>query len=60
MKKIELDEFIKSKKPEEIIIGILAGKFKDKPEIIKNVKKRIVEIVKDEEEIAKYIDSVSF
>ncbi len=60
MKKIDPDEFIKSKKPEEIIIGILAGKFKDKPEIIKNVKKRIVEIVKDEEEIAKYIDSVSF
>jgi len=60
MKKIDPDDFIKSKKPEEIIIGILAGKFKDKPEIIKNVKKRIVEIVKDEEEIAKYIDSISF
>jgi len=60
MKKIDPDDFIKSKKPEEIIIGILAGKFKDKPEIIKNVKKRIVEILKDEEEIAKYIDSISF
>jgi len=60
MKKIDPDEFIKSKKPEEIIIGILAGKFKEKPQIIERVKKRIVEIVKDEEEIAKYIDSVSF
>jgi len=60
MKKIEPDIFIKSKKPAEVIIGILAGKFKDKPEIIKNVKKRIVEILKDEEEIAKYIDSISF
>ena len=60
MKKIEPDIFIKSKKPAEVIIGILAGKFKDKPEIIKNVKKRIVEIVKDEGEIAKYIDSISF
>ena len=60
MKKIAPDDFIKSKKPEEIIIGILAGKFKEKPQIIERVKKRIVEIVKDEEEIAKYIDSVSF
>jgi predicted transposase YdaD len=60
MKKIDPDVFIKSEKPEEVIVGILAGKFKDKPEIIKKVKKRIVEIVKDEKEIAKYIDSVSF
>jgi len=60
MKKIDPDVFIKSDKPEEVIIGILAGKFKDKPEIIKKVKKRIVEIVKDEKEIVKYIDSVSF
>ena len=60
MKKIDPDEFIKSDKLEEVIVGILAGKFKEKPEIIKKVKKRIVEIVKDEKEIAKYIDSVSF
>jgi hypothetical protein len=60
MKKIDPDEFIKSDKPEEVIVGILAGKFKEKPEIIKKVKKRILEIVKDEEEITKYIDSVSF
>jgi hypothetical protein len=60
MKKIDPDEFIKSKKPEEVIVGILAGKFKEKPQIIERVKERIVEIVKNEEEIAKYIDSVSF
>jgi hypothetical protein len=30
------------------------------PEIIKKVKKKIVEIVKDEKEIAKYIDNISF
>ena len=60
MKKINPDVFIKSDKPEEVLVGILAGKFKDKPEIIKKVKKRIVEIVKDEKEIAKYIDSISF
>jgi hypothetical protein len=60
MKKIDPDEFINSEKPEEVIIGILAGKFKDKPEIIEKVKERIVEIVKNEEEIAKYIDSISF
>jgi predicted transposase YdaD len=60
MKKIDPDEFIKSDKPEEVIVGILAGKFKDKPKIIEKVKERIVEIVKNEEEIAKYIDSISF
>jgi predicted transposase YdaD len=60
MKKIDPDEFIKSDKPEEVIVGVLAGKFKDKPKIIERVKKRIVEIVKNEKEIAKYIDSISF
>jgi hypothetical protein len=60
MKKIDPDVFIKSKKPGEVILGILAGKFKDKPKIIKKVKKRIVEILKNEEKIIKYIDSISF
>jgi predicted transposase YdaD len=60
MKKIDPDVFIKSEKPAEVILGILAGKFKDKPQIIRKVKKRITEIVKNEREIAKYIDSISF
>ncbi|MFZ8802604.1 MAG: hypothetical protein ACO2PO_06405 [Candidatus Calescibacterium sp.] len=60
MKKIDPDVFIKSKKPGEVILGILAGKFKDKPKIIRKVKKRIVEILKNEEKIIKYIDSISF
>jgi hypothetical protein len=60
MKKIDPDIFIKSKKPGEVIVGILAGKFKDKPKIIRKVKKRIVEILKNEEKIIKYIDSISF
>jgi predicted transposase YdaD len=60
MKKIDPDVFIKSEKPAEVILGILAGKFKDKPQIIRKVKKRIAEIVKNEREIAKYIDSISF
>jgi len=60
MKKIDPDVFIKSRKPGEVIVGILAGKFKDKPKIIRKVKKRIVEILKNEEKIIKYIDSISF
>jgi predicted transposase YdaD len=60
MKKIDPDEFIRSNKPEEVIVGILAGKFKDKPQIIGKVKERIVEILKNEKEIIKYIDSISF
>jgi hypothetical protein len=60
MKKIDPDEFIRSNKPEEVIVGILAGKFKDKPQIIGKVKERIVKILKNEKEIIKYIDSISF
>jgi len=60
MKKVDPDVFIRSKKPGEVILGILAGKFKDKPKIIRKVKKRIAEIVKNEEKIIKYIDSISF
>jgi predicted transposase YdaD len=60
MKKIDPDVFIRSKKPGEVIVGILAGKFKDKPKIIRKVKKRIAEILKNEEKIIKYIDSISF
>jgi predicted transposase YdaD len=60
MKKIDPDVFIRSKKPGEVILGILVGKFKDKPKIIKKVKKRTVEILKNEEKIIKYIDSISF
>jgi len=60
MKKIDPDVFIKREKPGEVILGILAGKFKDKPQIINKVKRRIVEIVKNEEKIIKYIDSISF
>jgi hypothetical protein len=60
MKKIDPDVFIRSKKSGEVILGILAGKFKDKPKIIRKVKKRIVEILKNEEKIIKYIDSISF
>jgi uncharacterized protein YuzE len=41
MKKIDPDVFIKSKKPGEVIVGILAGKFKDKPKIIRKVKKEL-------------------
>jgi hypothetical protein len=60
MKKINPDVFIRSRKPGEVIVGILAGKFKDKPKIIRKVKKRIAEILKNEEKIIKYIDSISF
>jgi hypothetical protein len=40
MKKIDPDVFIRSRKPAEVILGILAGKFKDKPQIINKVKKK--------------------
>ncbi len=60
MKKINPDFFIKSNKPEEIILGILAGKYKDKPHILREILKRISEIVKLEEKVIKYIDNLNF
>jgi hypothetical protein len=60
MKKIAPDVFIKSKKQGEVIVEILSENFKDTPKIIKKVKERIVEILKNEEKIIKYIDSISF
>jgi hypothetical protein len=57
MKKIDPDEFIRSNKPEEVIVGILAGKYKEKPEVFKKVTEKITEIVKNEKEVIKYPSS---
>ena len=60
MKKINPDVFLKSDKPEEVILAILAGKFKEKYKIIKDVMEKIAKIEKREEKIIKYIDGISF
>jgi hypothetical protein len=60
MKKIDPDEFIRSNKPEEVIVGILAGKFKEKPEVFKKVTEKITEIVKSEREVIKYMNDINF
>ena len=60
MKKIDPDEFIKSNKPEEVIVGILAGKYKEKPEVFKKVTEKITEIVKSEREVIKYMNDINF
>jgi predicted transposase YdaD len=60
MKRIDPDVFIKSRKPEEVIIGVLAGKYREKPEAFRKVMKRISEIVKDEKELLKYMEDISF
>jgi predicted transposase YdaD len=60
MKRIDPDVFIKSRKPEEVIVGVLAGKYREKPEAFRKVMKRISEIVKDEKEVIKYINDINF
>ncbi len=60
MKEVSPDLFIRSDKPEEVILGILAGKSKEKYKIIKEVIEKITEIEKREEQVIKYIDSISF
>jgi hypothetical protein len=60
MKRIDPDVFIKSQKPEEIIIGVLAGKYREKPEAFSKVVKRISEIVKSEKEVIKYMNDINF
>ena len=47
MKEVSPDLFIRSDKPDEVILGILAGKSKEKYKIIKEVMKKITEIEKE-------------
>jgi predicted transposase YdaD len=60
MKKIDPDVFIKSDKPEEVIVGVLAGKYREKPEAFSKVVKKISEIVKNEKEVIKYMNDINF
>jgi len=60
MKKIDPDVFIKSDKPEEVVVGVLAGKYRERPEAFSKVVKRISEIVKGEKEVIKYMNDINF
>ncbi|MFZ8803379.1 MAG: hypothetical protein ACO2PO_10415 [Candidatus Calescibacterium sp.] len=60
MKKIDPDEFLKSDKPEEVVLGVLAGKYREKPEVFKKVIRKISKIVKNKKELLKYMEYISF
>jgi predicted transposase YdaD len=60
LKKIKPDEFLKSDKPEEIVLGVLAGKYREKPEVFKKVIRKISKIVKNKKQLLKYMEDVSF
>ncbi|MFZ8803399.1 MAG: hypothetical protein ACO2PO_10520 [Candidatus Calescibacterium sp.] len=60
LKKIKPDEFLRSDKPEEVVLGVLAGKYKEKPEVFKKVIRKISKIVKNEKQLLKYIEDISF
>jgi predicted transposase YdaD len=60
MKKINPDEFLKSDKPEEVVLGVLAGKYREKPEVFKKVIRKISKIVKNKKELLKYMEDISF
>ena len=60
MKKIKPDEFLRSDKPEEVVLGVLAGKYREKPEIFKKVIRKISKIVKNKKELLKYMEDISF
>jgi predicted transposase YdaD len=59
-KKIDPDEFLKSDKPEEVVLGILAGKYREKPEVFNKVVRKISKIVKNKKELLKYMEDISF
>jgi predicted transposase YdaD len=59
-KKINPDEFLKSDKPEEVVLGVLAGKYREKPEVFKKVIRKISKIVKNKKELLKYMEDISF
>jgi predicted transposase YdaD len=60
LKKIDPDEFLKSDKPEEVVLGVLAGRFKEKPEVFSKVVRKISKIVKNKKELLKYMEDISF
>ena len=60
MKEINPDEFLKSDKPEEVVLGILAGKYKEKPKVFSKVIRKISKIVKNKKELLKYMEDISF
>jgi hypothetical protein len=60
LKKIKPDEFLKSDKPEEIVLGVLAGKYREKPEVFKKVIRKISKIVKNKKQLLKYMEDISF
>jgi hypothetical protein len=60
MKRVDPDVLIKSDKPEEVIVGVLAGKYRERPEAFSKVVKRISEIVKNEKEVIKYMNDINF
>jgi hypothetical protein len=59
-KKIDPDEFLRSDKPEEVVLGVLAGKFREKPEVFKKVIRKISKIIKNKKELLKYMEDISF
>jgi hypothetical protein len=59
-KKIDPDEFLKSDKPEEVILGVLAGKYREKPEVFNKVIRKISKIIKNKKELLKYMEDISF
>jgi hypothetical protein len=59
-KKIDPDEFLRSDKPEEVVLGVLAGKYREKPEVFKKVIRKISKIIKNKKELLKYMEDISF
>jgi hypothetical protein len=59
-KKIDPDEFLKSDKPEEVVLGVLAGKYREKPEVFGKVIRKISKIIKNKKELLKYMEDISF
>jgi predicted transposase YdaD len=60
LKKIKPDEFLRSDKPEEVVLGVLAGKYREKPEVFKKVIRKISKIIKNKKELLKYMEDISF
>jgi predicted transposase YdaD len=60
LKKRAPDEFIKSDKPEEVVLGVLAGKYREKPEVFGKVIRKISKIVKNKKQLLKYMEDISF
>jgi len=59
MNKISPDFFLSSKNPKDILLAVISGKKKGKPEVVREVIEKLRKVVKDKKKFIKYSETLS-